>query len=185
MIGPTDSNAVERIPINLPGSYITKDDLAVLDIIYSNILDRPIYFSVTCQQEKLMGLQDYMNLEGLALRITPVMTPSDRSLSIYGSGRMDVERSYDVVMNKYKWGNFDKKKLYVDHAYAPSVQGLRMMMMRLGSILESQGDTARAATVANKYFESFPNMNFQYDIRVMPFIQMLISGGKLDDAKNI
>ncbi len=183
MIGPTDSNAVERIPINLPGSYITKDDLAVLDIIYSNILDRPIYFSVTCQQEKLMGLQDYMNLEGLALRITPVMTPSDRSLSIYGSGRMDVERSYDVVMNKYKWGNFDKKKLYVDHAYAPSVQGLRMMMMRLGSILESQGDTARAAAVANKYFESFPNMNFQYDIRVMPFIQMLISGGKLDDAK--
>ncbi len=183
MIRQGDSAITNRIPVNLPGNYITKDDLAVLDIIYSNINDRPIYFSVTCQQEKLLGLQDYMSMEGLALRITPVFTPSDRSLSIYGSGRMDVEKSYEAVMNKYKWGNFDQKKLYVDHAYGPSVQGLRMMMMRLGSILEAQGDTARSAEVAMRYFKSFPNMNFQYDIRVMPFIQMLISGGKLEEAK--
>ena len=26
-------------------------------------------------------------------------------------------------------------------------------------------------------------MNFQYDLRVMPFIQSLVSAGKLDDAK--
>jgi tyrosyl-tRNA synthetase len=58
-----------------------------------------------------------------------------------------------------------------------------MMMMRLGSILEAQGDTVRSAEVAMRYFKSFPNMNFQYDIRVMPFIQMLISGGKLEEAK--
>lgn len=183
MIQQGDSNVVNRIPINLPGSYITKDDLAVLDIIYSNIHDRPVYFSVTCQQDKLLGLQDYMNMEGLALRICPVFSPSDRTLSIYGSGKLDVEKSYDMVMNKFKWGNFDKKQLFVDHAYAPSVQGIRMMMMRLGSILEFNKDSARAAAIGAKYFESFPNFNFQYDIRVMPFIQMLISGGKLEDAK--
>ncbi|MBK7879296.1 MAG: DUF2723 domain-containing protein [Saprospiraceae bacterium] len=183
MIQPGDTSVVNRIPLALNANYITKDDLAVLDIIHSNINDRPIYFSVTCQSEKLMGLEDFTSMEGLALRIVPVKTPSDRSMFIYGSGKMDVEKTYDALMNKFKWGNFDKKKLFVDHSYAPSVQGLRMMMMRLASLYEARGDKEKAASVALRYFESFPNMNFQYDLRVMPFIQSLVGAGKLDDAK--
>ena len=183
MIQPGDTSIVNRIPLSLNANYITKDDLAVLDIIHSNINDRPIYFSVTCQIEKLMGLEDYTSMEGLALRIVPVRTPSDRSMFSYGSGKMDVDKTYGALMNKFKWGNFDKQKLFVDHSYAPSVQGLRMMMMRLASLYEARGDKEKAAAVALRYFESFPNMNFQYDLRVMPFIQSLVSAGKLDDAK--
>ena len=182
MITPADSNVVDRVPVAIPNSYITKDDLAVLDIINSNINDRPIYFSVTCQEDKLLGMSDYTNMEGLVLRIVPIRSKSDRSFYIYGAGKMDVERTMDVLMNKFKWGNFDKEKLYVDRAYGPSVQGIRMMMMRLITTLGTSGDSIRAAEVGQKFFSSFPNMNFQYDVKVMPFIEALARGAKKDEA---
>ncbi|MEP7197022.1 MAG: DUF2723 domain-containing protein [Saprospiraceae bacterium] len=182
MISANDTSYVSRIPIAIPDSYITKDDLAVIDIINSNINDRPIYFSVTCQEEKLLGMSDYTNMEGLALRIVPVKTPSDRSFYIYGAGKLDLERSYDILMNKFKWGNFDKKRLYVDRSYGPSTQGLRMMMMRMITNYGNSGDTIKAAEVAQKYFRSFPNMNFSYDVKVIPFIEALARGDKKAEA---
>jgi len=178
-----DSNFVARVPVSMAGPYSTKDELAILDIIHSNWLERPVYFSVTCSQEKLLGLQDYMELEGMALRVVPVRTPSDQGMYIYGSGKINQDWSYDVFMNKFRWGNFDKVQQFVDHSYAPSTQAQRMIMMRTALALLDSGDKQRAAQVANKFFEGFPNMNFQYDVRIMPFIQILIDAGDLDSAK--
>lgn len=183
LCSPNDSSFVDRIPVAINPGYITKDDLAVLDIINSNIYDRPIYFSVTCNGEKLMGMEDYTNLEGMALRIVPVKTKSDPGLYIYGSGKEDLDRTYDIIMNKFRWGNFDKEQQFVDHSYAPSIQAMRMIMMRTAINLQSIGDKERAIKMANKYFEAFPNMNFQYDVRIMPFIQVLIDAGDLESAK--
>ena len=183
MCSEADSNFVDRIPVNVSGPYITKDDIAVLDILHSNMYDRPIYFSVTCSQEKLLGLQDYMELEGMALRIVPVKSQSDPSLYIYGSGRINAPSSYDVIMNKFRWGNFDKVDQFVDHSFAPSIQAMRMIMMRTALAHLDAGDKEKAANMANKFFEAFPNMNFQYDVRIMPFIQVLIDAGDMESAK--
>ncbi|MDV7398611.1 hypothetical protein RZS08_44815, partial [Arthrospira platensis SPKY1] len=89
VLGVSDTGQLlNRLPIKLEGSSIIKDELAVLDIIVSNIHERPIYFAVTCQQEKLLGLQPFMSLEGLALRITPVGSQGDPGFGIIGSGRV-------------------------------------------------------------------------------------------------
>src|SRR5690606_23812247 len=54
------ANIISKIPVTIDRQYITKDQLAVLDVLMSNFYDRPIYFSVTCQESKLMNLNDYM-----------------------------------------------------------------------------------------------------------------------------
>lgn len=164
-------------------SYITKDDLAVLDIIGSNFYDRPIYFATTCKNEKLQGLNDYMQLEGLALRLVPIKTRSDQSLAIYGSGRADLDAIYDNVMNKWTWGNFDKKDLFVDKNYMAEVQAMKMAMLRASATMTQLGDTKRAADIAKKYFEGFPHMNFAYDAGVVPFLNVLVRAREFDDAK--
>jgi len=73
------ASMVSKIPVTLGKRYITKDEMAVMDIIVSNIYDRPVYFSVTCKDDKLMGLDDYTQLEGMGLKIIPVKTPSNRN----------------------------------------------------------------------------------------------------------
>ena len=164
-------------------SYISKDDLAVMDVIASNIHDRPIYFAVTCKNEKLLGLNDYMQMEGLGLRIIPVRTPSIRSLSIYGSGRVDTERVYENVMDKWRWGNFDKKETFVDNSYAAEIQAMKIVMMRTSQDLLDQGKRDKAGNLAAKYFEAFPHFNFSYDESVVPFMEVLHQVGRTDEAK--
>ena len=185
MINPADKVQIEsRIPIDLGSkSWIQKDELAILDLISSNIWERPIYFATTCQNSKLLGLNDYMQYEGLALRIIPVKTPSDRRLQIYGSGRMETHRLYDNIMNKWKWGNFDQLELHVDNSYGAALQAHRMVMLRTAESLFNMGETQKAIDIVNKFFEAFPHMNFPYDASVAPFLSVYIQAGAYEEAK--
>lgn len=173
------------IPINFPKSKrsLIKDELAVMDIISSNFYDRPIYFAVTCEPSKLMGLNDNTELEGLALRIIPWETPSDSELGIYGNGMVDVEKCYENIMTKWKWGNFDKLDTYINDSYNPEINAMKMAMIRTASKLIEKGDTLRAMEVANKNFEVFPHFNFAYDNATINFINILIRGKDFESAK--
>ena len=112
MINPTDPDP-EPIIFTYPKSrqYLLKDDVAILDVIGSNIYDRPIYFAITCENSKLQGINDYMSLEGLALRVVPYKSRGVKEGGVAYSGSVDSEEVYDNVMNDWKWGNFDKKEL--------------------------------------------------------------------------
>ena len=173
------------IPINFPQAKrsLIKDELAILDIISSNFYDRPIYFAVTCEPSKLMGLNDNTQLEGLALRIVPWETPSDTGLGIYGNGMVDVEKCYDNIMTKWGWGNFDKFDTYINDSYNPEINAMKMAMIRTASKLMEDGDTNRAIEIANKHFEAFPHFNFPYDNATINFINILVRGGDFENAK--
>ena len=155
------SEWVDRLEINFSGKdYITKDDLAVMDVVVSNFYDRPIYFSITCQSDKLLGLNNNMELEGLALRVSPTNTRVKSQLpSIYGFGDIDLDKTYNVVMNKWKWGNFDKQHLFVDRSYMAELQAMKLVMLRAAIEFDRSGDKKRAVEMVDKYFEAFPHMN--------------------------
>jgi hypothetical protein len=179
-------NRVGKIPIKFSDSkgYLLKDEVAILDVIGSNFADRAIYFAVTCKNEKLLGLNDYMQMEGLGLRLVPFDSGSDRNLpGLYGSGRLDIDKTFDNVMTKWKWGNFDTVDTYVNGSYGAEVTAMKVIMLRLSSKLTEMRDNERAALVANKYFESFPHNNFTYDASIIPFINVLLRANKYDDAK--
>ena len=183
-IGSEDTEKiVERIPIRLNKDYITKDEMAVLDILMNNLYDRPIYFSVTCKDDKLMGLHDFTELQGLGLRVIPVRTPSSKEFFIYGSGRVDVDAVYDRVMNKWRWGNFDQQRLFVDNSYGASVQAQQFIMWRTIQTLIRRGDTQRAVDITDKFFEAFPHMNFPYTARTLVYINFYVQAQEFDKAK--
>ncbi len=184
MVSSIDSTVVDRINFSLGGkSGLIKGDMAVLDIINSNIWDRPIYFAVTCRPESLLGLGSYLELEGLGLRIIPKKNKSDGRFGIIGSGAVDADAIYDNVMNKFKWGNFDKEDLFVDRSYLPSVQSIRLVITRACEQLLKNGDKKRAGELAQKFFESFPHMNFPYDEQVINLMNVLANSGDIENAK--
>lgn len=166
LISPTDSTVVDTIHFDLgkDKDYIIKDDLAILDLIASNVGKRPIYWAVTCREEKLLGLEDYLQLEGLGLRLVPAKTKSSmENYGIIGSGRVDTETAYKNIMEKWQWGNFDKKRQFVDRSYMPSLQTMRVTMIRIARQLVVEGKKDKAIALCDKYFEVFPEENFPYD----------------------
>ncbi len=179
------ANMTDRIEIKLPQNtrYITKDQLAVMDVVASNIQDRKVYFAVTCKNEKLLGLNDYMQMEGLGLRVIPVKSRSVSGLSIYGSGRVDTEKTYDNIMNKWKWGNLDKQEAFVDESYAAELQAMKIVMMRTAQELQDQGQNQKAANMAKQYLDAFPHFNFPYDESIVPFIEIIAKHGDKQLAK--
>jgi hypothetical protein len=161
----TDSSMVDTIYFDLgeKTTYIIKDQLAILDIIRSNLWERPIYWAVTCREDRLMGLEDYLQLEGLGLRLVPVKSRGQGEFGIIGSGRVNTDVAYDNIMNKWAWGNFDKEKLFVNKSYLPSLQTMKLAFVRIGRQLVNEGKKDKASALADKFFEVFPEKNFQHD----------------------
>ena len=85
-------------------------------------------------------------------------------------------------MNKFKWGNFDKMKLFVDRSYGPSIQTIRVAMMRVGEELLRAGDKTGTVSLVDKYFEAFPHMNFPFDGNTMIFINMYLQADQKEKA---
>ncbi|NBB89267.1 MAG: hypothetical protein GVX96_05730, partial [Bacteroidetes bacterium] len=163
-----------------------KDDLAVLDILTSNMYERPIYFASTVQSSKLLGLNDYMQLEGLALRFIPIKTSSDKSMGIYGSGRVAADKILKVMGEEYQWGGFQKYDLFVDESYKAAVQAHRMAMMRSLQTFLNRNEFTKAEEICDLYFHAFPNMNFPFiSHQVNSFINGYLQAGAKDKAKEV
>ncbi|MFN0033515.1 MAG: DUF2723 domain-containing protein [Saprospiraceae bacterium] len=165
-VSAADSTLIDtlRVDIGRDKKYIIKDELAILDIIASNIGKRPIYWAVTCREDKLMGFEDYLQLEGLGLQLVPKKVKSAMdAYGIIGSGGVNSEQMYQNIMEKWKWGNFDKERAFVDRSYMPSLQTMRVSIIRLARQLVVEGKKDKAIALVDKYFEVFPQMNFQYD----------------------
>ena len=161
-----DTNMIDTLHINLGDkkNYIIKDELAMLDILASNLWKRPIYWAVTCREDKLLGMENYLRLEGLGLRVVPFRNQGDqRNYGIIGCGKVDTDRAFDNIMNKWRWGNFDQERLFVDRSYMPSLQTMRVTMIRIARELTLEKKNAQAIALADKYFASFPAYNFAHD----------------------
>ncbi len=188
LILPTDTTVTSRIPIQLPESktYLIKDELALLDVISSNINDRPIYFSVTCRPEKMFGLNPFTRMEGLGLRIVPVFNGNSESNlygEMYGAGKVYTDKTYDNVMNKFRWGNFDKVDTHVNTSYGPSIQSLHFIMLRTITNLVAEGQKEKAMKMCQKYFEVFPQMNFEYNYYQVAIADQMVKMGEYSAAK--
>jgi hypothetical protein len=179
------ANIVSQIPIKVQGKqYLTKDDIAVLDIINSNLWERPIYFAVTTRVDKMLGFENFCQLEGLALRLIPVQSPGERQFgAMLGAGRVATDKVLENVRNKFRWGNFDKEELYIDRSYGPSVQSMQFMMVRTGEALNRENKLEDAASLGDQYFAAFPNFNFPYDYQTAYMLDVYIRAGAYEKAK--
>ena len=185
MVAPKDSSAItNKLYFDFSTEdYMTKDELAIVDIIVNNFYDRPIYFAVTCKNEKLLGLNDHMQMEGLGLRLLPIKVKSDESLMIYGSGRVDSDKVFENVTEKWRWGNFDKLDTYINGSYGAELQAMKIVMMRAAEDLTKKRELDKAAELSKQFFSAFPHFNFPYDDSVTPFIRSLTESGQPEEAK--
>ena len=185
MISAGDTTVADKIQWNISGgNWLYKSDLAILDIINSNIWDRPVYFAVTCQQSSMLGIQDWTQLEGLALRIIPVKSQGQRSTySMLGNGRVDTDKVFENVTEKFRWGNFDKEKLFVDRSYSPSIQTTKVLILRAVSALISEGKNGKAKELLDTYFAAYPHMNFPFDSTTLGFLSLYAQTGNYEAAK--
>ena len=129
-----------------------KSDLMVLEMLSKADWSRPVYISVGLGSDYVPFLRDHLVLEGLAYRVSP--TSADQ--------QVDVERLYENVMHRFRFGGLNTKGIYVDEDVRRMADMHQFVIGVLIDSLMNQGDTRRAVAVCRKWQHEMPPENVPY-----------------------
>ena len=148
-----DSINIGSATISLKGKRgLYKNELMVLEMLSQANWKRPIYTSISMGTDNLSFLHDHLVLEGLAYRISPEATGL----------RVDVERLYDNIMHRFRYGGLNTKEIYVDEEVKRMANTHQLIMGTLIDSLLQQNNLKRAMAVCRKWQQEMPSENVPY-----------------------
>ena len=158
----------DRMVISLKGkSALYKNDLMMLEMIAQSNWVRPIYVALTVGSENFMNLGENFVQEGLANRITPFHTHDTDSrgnlIPVEGVANFDTEKTYDNVMNKYKYGGVDVPGIYLDETVMRMCYTHRRLLSKLAITLIDENQSDKAKNVLDKAEKALPDYNIPHD----------------------
>lgn len=180
LVRPDQANLmVDRIEWTLSGRFMTKADLAIIDMLAAYKWDRPICFTSTGIQGANRGISRYLQPEGMTAKFVPIIKPAHNREKMY-SLLMGEEKDVNGVEGNdgFNWGNIEKEEVFADYYTMRMIRSARMHYMQLAESyinaatnLERRQSTdtsgqdiatsvseyrQRAVNVLDKSLESFP-----------------------------
>ena len=161
---------VDTVYINLRQSSIDKSQLMILDMLANFDWKRPIFFTqIYILQD--FGLLDYLQYDGYAYRLVPILTPVQNAYEI---GRMDVDYTLPLVRDTFRYGNLNDPRVYVDYflQYNLGASRTREMFARVGKELLREGRVDEAVEMLDMGLEKFPTSQIRFtDMNTYPYIE--------------
>ena len=158
----------DRMVISLKGKRaLYKGDLMMLELIANCNWTRPIYVALTVAEDNYMNLGDNFVQEGLVNRITPFTTNAP------GAKNFDSKRTYDRMMNKFRFGGLDKPGIYLDETVMRMCWTHRRAFVDLAMNLVNEGEDKKAANVLAYLDKNIPEYN----------VPVNYQSGSLDEAR--
>ena len=154
----------DRMAITLDGmGGLDKSKLMMLEMVANANWERPLYVAMTVGADNYMSLGKHFVQEGLVYRITPYLTRNSEMADF------DVDKTYDCVMNRFKWGGVSTPGVYLDETVMRMCLTHRQLMVELANRLVGQGDSVRAMNVLDKLDKELPVTNVPYDMESRTF----------------
>ena len=163
-------------------SDVFKGDLAIMDLLSNNNWNRPIYYSTTVPSSQYKGLEKYFVQEGLAYRVVPIKTDKPEQGEF---GMIDSDIMYDNMMNKFKWGNAEDPKVYLDENNRRMFSNFRRLFGTLGKALIMKGDTVRAVEAVHRGLAIVPEQKMPSDFFSIGLAEVLLRAGKKEEGEKL
>lgn len=126
---------------------LTKIDLLMLEILASCNWERPLYMAISVGEVGKLKFNDYFVQEGLAFRFTPFDYKKWGDAEREGDYAINVEKLYQNVMSRYKYGGLETPGLYLDETTLRICYSHRKLFAQLANELIKQGHDERAGEV--------------------------------------
>jgi hypothetical protein len=165
-------------------------DIVVRDIIQNNTWDRPIYFASTCSPDCFIGLDDYLEAEGLASRLVP----QKRNVPIYVNAKITSEDllnenpSYSKTYQPgFKYRGLNNKAVFYDETESRLVQNYRNSYLELAYYYHSvQNDNTKCVNVLDAMDKYMPQSVVPMDYRLLYDVGNLYSqAGAVDKYRKV
>ncbi len=172
-----DSLLVDQMQIRLLKGALEKKDLAILDFLVTNNWERPIYLNNTSLSQINIDLSPYAVQEGNAYRILPVRNPrTDREYLV------DTEKTYDNMINKFKYRGLDDESIYFSEDYRGFVLNHRSALNSLAEALIDENQMEKANKVIDFSLTKMPDRVIPYDHTAATTIDLLFKLGQKEKA---
>lgn len=174
---------LETLPMSIQGKrYLTLDGLGILSIVDGNDWERPIYWTVGSPRDGFSNLANFQVQNGMAWHLLPVNLNAQDSTS-KAIQPMDIDRTYELVMNKFRWGGADNPNVYMDENCRNMLMTYRMnMFVPLANGLLDLGDQAKAQQVLRKCLESIRPEVVPYDQYNLSLVDALYKANMLKEG---
>jgi MFS family permease len=168
---------VDKMELNLLKDGLEKKDLVFLDLLVANNWQRPIYLNYTSLSQLNLDLSPYLVQEGNVYRVLPVKNPNND-----GSYLVDTERSYDLILNKFRYRRLDDPAVYYNDDYKIQVMTHRSNLNALAQALIDKGDSQKAKNVLLFSLEKMPDEAVPYDPSAPDTVNLLFKVGQRKKA---
>jgi len=149
------SMLIDTMKWKYASNFVTKDNLAFMDILAHNNWKRPICFTITVGQENMAGLQPYLYKEGFTYHLIPFKTDTATRDQL---GKTNTDVMYNNIMTKFKWGNF-KNATYLDpESTTMFYPVLTSTILDLTQNLALKGERDKALNLLHKYDKEMPDI---------------------------
>ena len=163
---------------------IEKSEMMLLDLLANFDWKRPICFTqVYILQD--FGLLDYLQFDGYAYRLVPILTPYQSSWEI---GRIDTEWTYPRLMETFRYGNLADEDVHVDHflQYNIAASKAREGFARVAKELIREGRNEEALKALDRGLEVLPSPKIRYtDANTYPFIEAYYALGEMEKGDKL
>ena len=139
-----------------PKRALYKNELMMLEMLANANWERPIYMAITVGSENHLGMDNHFIQEGLAYRFTPFDTDKLNC-------KIDTEKMYDNLMNKFKFGGIDKPDIYIDENTMRMCYTHRRIFTQLVGQLIKEGKKDKALAALDYAEKMIPSYNVPYD----------------------
>ncbi len=164
--------------INMGGQYaqLYRQELMLLDILGSNHFERPIYvMNPYLLREVIPNIMDYCVQEGVVYKIVP-----------YRANRQYTDKSYDMYMNRFVWGNVNKEGVYLENAVTiGNSKSMRQNYVMLAKDLLQKGERQKAINILDKAIKEFPNAKIPFDRADVMLAQAYCEAGAMNKGKDV
>ena len=153
----TPDSIPEYMHISLKGKRVLyKSELMMLEMLANTNWERPMYMAITVGSDNHLNLTNNFLQEGLAYRITPF---DNAKLG----RRLDSEKMYDNLMNKFKFGGIDNPNIYLDETVLRMCDTHRRMFVQLTSQLIKEGKKDKALKALDYCEKVIPSTTVPHD----------------------
>ena len=163
---------------------IEKSEMMLIDLLANFDWKRPICFTqVYILQD--FGLLDYLQYDGYAYRLVPILTPYQSSWEI---GRIDTEWTYPRLMETFRYGNLADEDVHVDHflQYNIAASKAREGFARVAKELIREGRNEEALKALDRGLEVLPSPKIRYtDANTYPFIEAYYALGEMEKGDKL
>ena len=183
-VKPEDADLIaDEVTFRIGKNFISKSEMAILNIIAANNWERPIYIDHSLLFTGNIYFTDWLQFEGLAYRFVPIKTKPKG----IAKGRIDADILYDNVMNKFVWGNVNDPKVFLDEYNKKEISIIqaRYMFARLAQAMSDKGEKEKAVKVLDKMFEIFPNEKIPLSYDSFPAIEIYYRLGSTEKANEL